>query len=349
MDPRTRRLAHADPPLRDRLVTFSVIGAGGWGTAFSRLLARNGAEVVLWARDSERARTIDRERENRKYLPGVLLPRENLTITSSLAEASAAETLVLAVPSFAMAALLERIAPLVTGPKTFVNLAKGLDQASRSTMSELVGRVIPNRPTFTLSGPCHAEEVGRDVPTAVVLAGKDLDLGKRLQLSFSTPRFRVYLSDDVKGVELCSTVKNIIALATGASDGLGYGDNSRGALITRGLAEMVRFGRAFGVREETFFGLSGVGDLVATCTSVHSRNRAVGFRLGKGESLDAILQSMEMVAEGVHATRVVYELSREKTIEMPITDAVHRLLYQEADPLALVDEIMTRAPKREGV
>ena len=326
----------------------SVIGAGGWGTAFARLLARRGHSVVLWVRDPDRAAAIDLKRENPAYLPGVLLPRTDLGITSSLPEAMAAETIVLAVPSFAMADLLARVAPLVTSKRVFVNLAKGLDQESRSTMSELVLRTIPGEPVFTLSGPCHAEEVGRDVPTAVVLAGKDRRLGEALQIAFSTPRFRVYLSDDLRGVELCSTVKNIIALATGVSDGLGYGDNSRGALITRGLAEMVRFGKAFGAREETFFGLSGVGDLVATCTSEHSRNRAVGARLGKGETLEAILASMRMVAEGVYATRVVHEMASEEGIDMPITAAVHRLLYEGADPHVLVDEIMTRSPKREG-
>jgi len=174
-------------------------------------------------------------------------------------------------------------------------------------------------------------------------------LGKRIQVALGTPRFRVYLSEDIRGVELCATVKNIIALATGVSDGLGYGDNSRGALITRGLAEMVRFGRVFGAKEKTFFGLSGLGDLVATCTSGHSRNRRVGYRLGQGVSLSEILSDMPMVAEGVYATTIVHEMASEKGVEMPITDAVYRLLHEGADPLALVEEIMTRAPKQEEV
>ena len=214
-------------------------------------------------------------------------------------------------------------------------------------MSELIESQVALRAVFTLSGPSHAEEVGRDIPTAIVLAGTDLDLGKRLQVALGTPRFRVYLSEDIRGVELCATVKNIIALATGVSDGLGYGDNSRGALITRGLAEMVRFGRVFGAKEKTFFGLSGLGDLVATCTSEHSRNRRVGYRLGQGVSLSEILSDMPMVAEGVYATTIVHEIATEKGVEMPITDAVYRLLCEGADPLALVEEIMTRAPKQE--
>jgi len=308
-------------------VNVSVVGAGGWGTAFARLLALSGHSVTLWARNPSRAESIDRERENATYLPGVHLPRKGLDVTASLAQALSAETIVLAVPSFAMAQLLGTAAPLLPGPRVFINLAKGLDQGTRRTMSEVVVAAAPGCRVFTLSGPCHAEEVGRDIPTAVVLAGTDLELGRRLQVSLSTPRFRVYLTNDLRGVELCSAVKNVIALATGASDGLGYGDNSRGALITRGLAEMARFGRALGAREETFYGLSGVGDLVATCTSVHSRNRAVGERLGRGETLEAILASMTMVAEGVYATRVVHEMAEERGIDMPITAAVHRLLY----------------------
>ncbi len=327
---------------------FAVLGAGGWGTAFARLLATGGHDTVLWARDPKQVGAITRDRRNAKYLPAVDLPAEHLRITAELPEAVEHDILVLAVPSFGVAELLQRIAPLLGTPPIVINLAKGIDRASKRTMSELIGGSLPGANVFTLSGPSHAEEVGRDVPTAVVLAGRDLELGQRLQREIATPRFRIYLSEDIRGVELCATVKNVIALATGISDGLGYGDNSRGALITRGLAEMVRFGRTFGVRDATFFGLSGLGDLVATCTSRHSRNRYVGFRLGRGEALDRILGEMDMVAEGVYATTTVHEIAEERGIEMPITEAVHRLLHGEADPLSLVEEIMTRAPKREG-
>ncbi len=328
---------------------FAVIGAGGWGTAIARLLAIGGHDTALWARDAKLAEAIARDRRNAKYLPDVELPTERLCVTADLAEVVDREALVLAVPSFGMADLLKRVAPLAPPSPIVINLAKGIDRASKRTMSELIGQALPKANVFTLSGPSHAEEVGKDVPTAVVLAGADLETGSRLQREIATPRFRVYLSEDIRGVELCATVKNIIALATGISDGLGYGDNSRAALITRGLAEMVRFGRTFGVRDATFFGLSGLGDLVATCTSRHSRNRYVGSRLGRGESLEEILGEMEMVAEGVHATAVVHEIARERGIEMPITEAVARLLNGEADPLSLVEEIMTRAPKREGI
>lgn len=327
---------------------FAVLGAGGWGTAFSRFLANAGHETTLWVRSPDRAEIISRMRENEKYLPGVHLPLERLVVTHDLEQASRSDAFFLAVPSFAMAETCERVVPFLPQRPVLVSLAKGLDRATRQTMSDVLKARVPDSTVFALSGPSHAEEVGRDMPTAVVLAGEDQDLGRRLQRAIGTSRFRVYLSSDLHGVEVCAAVKNIIALATGISDGLGYGDNTRGALITRGLAEMVRFGRPLGVRDATFFGLSGLGDLVATCTSMHSRNRAVGVRLGRGERLDAILNDMVMVAEGVYATRIVRDMARAQKIEMPITEAVDRLLEGSADPLSLVDEIMTREPKVEG-
>jgi glycerol-3-phosphate dehydrogenase (NAD(P)+) len=327
---------------------FAVIGSGGWGTAFSRLLANAGHETTLWVRSPGQAEAIAGARANEKYLPGVLLPTEQLLVTHDVGQASRSDAFFLAVPSFAMAETCERLAPFLPERPTLVSLAKGLDRKTSQTMSEVLTARFPGATVFALSGPSHAEEVGRDMPTAVVLAGNDLDLGRKLQFAVGTSRFRVYLSSDLRGVELCAAVKNVIALATGISDGLGYGDNTRGALITRGLAEMVRFGRSLGVRDATFFGLSGLGDLVATCTSRHSRNRAVGVRLGRGERLDAILNGMVMVAEGVYATRIVRDMARDRGVEMPITEAVDRLLEGSADPLALVDEIMTREPKVEG-
>lgn len=325
---------------------FAVLGAGGWGTAVARLLANQGHSTLLWARDPKRAARIVQAHENEAYLPGVALP-SSLTVTSDLCACTAADTFVLAVPSIGMGDLLSRLVDTTGQPQRFINLAKGMDRTTQLTMSELIGERFPLAQVFTLSGPSHAEEVGRDVPTAVVLAGANLVEGRALQQEIATRRFRVYLSSDIRGVELCSTVKNVIALATGVSDGLGYGDNSRGALITRGLAEMVRFGRCYGVQDATFFGLSGLGDLVATCTSQHSRNRAVGVRLGQGEPIGEILSGMSMVAEGVFATDIVAQLAADHGIEMPITDAVHRLLHGHAAPLPLVDEIMTRSPKRE--
>lgn len=327
---------------------FAVLGAGGWGTAMARLLARSGHETVLWVRDPARAAEIARTRENEKYLPGVRLPVDRLDVTGDLRTAARADVVFLAVPSFAMAETIDLVAPLLPERPILISLAKGLDRETKKTMSEVLQERVPTARAFALSGPSHAEEVGRDIPTLVVLAGSDEELGRALQRAIATSRFRVYLSSDLRGVELCAAIKNVIALAVGISDGLGYGDNSRGALVTRGLAEMVRFGRSLGVRDATVFGLSGLGDLVATCTSVHSRNRNVGYRLGRGEKIEDILKDMVMVAEGVFATNIVRDLARSRGIEMPITEAVARLLEENVDPLSLVDAIMTREPKVEG-
>lgn len=326
----------------------AIIGAGGWGTALARLLAQKGHSVHLWARRPQLAQELDALRENRQYLPGVRLPRERLAITSDLARAVAdADVVFLAVPSFAMRQTARALQETSADPQAWINLAKGLERESLLTMSGVLQQELGAENIFTLSGPSHAEEVGRDFPTSVVLAGKDLITGERLQRALMTERFRVYLSDDLRGVEYGGVAKNVIALAAGILDGLGYGDNAKAALIARGLAEMVRLGVQLGARRETFFGLSGVGDLVATCTSEHSRNRRVGYRLGKGESLQEILKSMSMVAEGVYATQAVRALARRHSVEVPITEAVYAVLYEGASPLDQLNALMTREPKRE--
>jgi len=332
---------------------ITVIGAGGWGTALARLLALKQHDVFLWVRDPQLAQKIDRKRTNEPYLPGVALPQEDLHIFTDLAMISEqGEIFLLVVPSIAVRDLSRQIFRILTPAKraqsVFINAAKGLEISSLSTMSQVISEELKTEKVFTLSGPSHAEEVGRDFPTTVVIAGKNISLGKQLQQAFMTDRFRVYLSDDLKGVEYGGSVKNVIALAAGISDGLGYGDNAKGALIARGLAEMLRLGVHLGAKKETFFGLSGLGDLVATCTSQHSRNRKVGYRIGRGEKLREILASMEMVAEGVYATEAVHRLAKQKNIEMPITRAVYQLLYEDANPLEKLGELMTREPKMEG-
>lgn len=332
---------------------ITVIGAGGWGTALARLLANKRYITHLWVRDKELALAIEQERENKKYLPGVKLPQENLKIFTNLEEIVSHDIFLLAVPSFAMREIAKKLSTVLPTNKQreaiFVNLAKGLEGKSFATMSEVLAEELQTKNIFTLSGPCHAEEVGKDFPTTVVLAGKNQKLLGKLQRIFMTERFRVYRSLDIKGVELASSVKNIIAIAAGISDGLGYGDNTKGALIARGLAEMIRLGEKLGARKETFFGLAGLGDLVATCTSQHSRNRYVGFRIGKGESLDAILKGMAMVAEGVYTVQAVHELIKKYELEMPISEAVYAVLYQGAKPLFKLNELMTREPKMEEI
>jgi glycerol-3-phosphate dehydrogenase (NAD(P)+) len=333
---------------------ISVIGAGGWGTALARLLALKKHHVVLWVRDQALARSIHATRANETYLPGVKLPRENLEIVHDLSNAvQHSDVFLLVVPSIAIREITKKIVSLLPNANRtsaiYINAAKGLERATLQTMSDVIANETGSRRVFTLSGPSHAEEVGRDFPTTVVIAGSDLALGKQLQQAFMTDRFRVYLSDDLKGVEYGGATKNVIALAAGISDGLGYGDNAKGALIARGLAEMLRLGVSLGAKKETFFGLSGLGDLVATCTSQHSRNRRVGFQLGQGEKLQKILDSMEMVAEGVYATETIYKLSQQHKIEMPITNAVYDILYKEATALAKLGELMTREAKLEAL
>lgn len=332
-------------------VNIAVLGGGGWGTAMARLLARKGIPTCLWVRDPAQATALVRDQENRKYLPGVLIPPD-LPITASLEQVTAwGEVFLLAVPSVAMRGIARRVAEALGGrtPIALVSLAKGIERDTLKPMTVVLDGELPGAPAFALSGPSHAEEVGRDEPTAVVLAGQDLMLGRKIQETLMTDRFRVYLTDDIQGVEYGATVKNVIAVAAGICDGLGYGDNAKGALIARGLAEMVRLAACLGASRETLFGLSGLGDLVATCTSRHSRNRSVGERIGRGEKLPDILAGMRMVAEGVFAAQAVRSLAHVHRVEMPITEVVYDILYEGAAPPVKLDELMGRPPKDERV
>ena len=331
------------------MTSVTVFGAGSWGTAIACLLARGGHRVRLWGRDPTRVDQIRQTRINAPYLPDVTLP-ETVDFTADLGHAArGAPVWVLAVPSFAMRALAEQLRPHCTDRTVVVNLAKGLESNSLKTMSQVLQDVLPPARVFTLSGPSHAEEVGLDYPTSVVIAGHDLQRGKSLQQLFMTERFRPYLSEDLLGVEYGGAIKNVIALAAGILDGLGFGDNAKGALIARGLAEMVRLGVKLGTQRETLFGLSGLGDLVTTCTSKHSRNRFVGEQLGKGRSLAEVLSQMKMVAEGVFATQTVATLARARKVDMPITHACHAVLYEGVSPLEKLSELMTRQLKLERI
>jgi len=330
-------------------VNAVVLGGGGWGTAIARLLTAKGQDTRLWVRSPAKAEALARERENRPYLPGVKLPRE-LVVTADLGEAVAwGDVFLFAVPSLAMRDTARRVAATLGDrtPVALVSLAKGIERETLKPMTQVLAEEIPGAPVFALSGPSHAEEVGRDEPTAVVLAGENLELGMEIQRSLMTDRFRVYLTDDVRGVEYGATVKNVIAVAAGILDGLGYGDNAKAALIARGLAEMVRLAVRLGCRRETLYGLSGLGDLVVTCTSRHSRNRAVGERVGRGEKLATILAGMSMVAEGVLAAEAVRSLARAHGVEAPITEAVYGILYEGAAPRVKLDGLMGRPAKDE--
>lgn len=326
----------------------TVLGAGGWGTALAILLHHNGRQVRLWEYFPDRAEQLRATRRNETFLPGVSIPGEIL-ITHRQEEALEGSPMaVFALPSHLMRELAAGAAPLMEPAALAVNVAKGLERETLKRMSEVLAEELPEgTPVVTLSGPSHAEEVSRQIPTAVVAAARSRAPRRRVQETFMSPTFRVYTNDDLVGVELAGSLKNIIAIAVGICDGLGYGDNTKGALITRGLAEISRLGLALGARPETFSGLSGMGDMITTCASRHSRNRYVGEQIGKGRSLQEVLDSMEMVAEGVNTAESGRALARRTGVEMPITEQVHRVLFGGKDPRKAVNDLMTRDPKPE--
>jgi glycerol-3-phosphate dehydrogenase (NAD(P)+) len=330
--------------------SFAILGAGAWGTAVALVLAQKPHHrVTLWSARPETARELQERRENVRLLPGVPIP-ETITLTGDVRRAAAdADLLVTAIPTVHLRPTLLRIAPALTVPRPVLSLTKGLEIDTFLRPSEIVRQVLGEREVAVLSGPSHAEEVSRGLPASLVVAGRDLDLLAGVQKEFSTDRFRVYTTLDVVGVELAGALKNIIGIAAGIGQGLGFGDNARSALLTRGLVEMARFGVALGAEsKETFYGLAGVGDLITTCMSPHGRNRFVGERLAKGEKLADLLKGMNMVAEGVTTTRSVHEKAQQMGIPMPITSEVYRVLYEGKDPRQAVNDLMLREPKREG-
>lgn len=326
---------------------IAVIGDGGWGTANAMLLAGNGHDVTLWGAFPEYIEEMRRTRRNEKFLKGVVLP-DSLKLTADRKEAvDGAEIIVLAPPSKYFASVVESFKGLITDRHLVVSLTKGLCERTNKRMTELATEILGIRDVVALAGPTHAEEVSRGIPTAIVAACPDEAKAKRVQEVWSGPNFRVYTSPDPVGVEIGGAVKNVIAIAVGCSDGLGYGDNTRAALITRGLAEMKRFVLAYGGKPETLSGLAGIGDLIVTCTSVHSRNHSVGERLGKGEKIGDILGSMQMVAEGVWNSKVVHDLAVKMGVDMPICDLVYNACYNDFDAKKAAEAMMSRSLKSE--
>lgn len=329
--------------------TLAVIGAGAWGTALASLLAEKGERVRLWAFEPDVAAGIAATRENTRYLPGIVLPA-TLEPTTSLADAVGdVEAVLFVAPSHAVAAVAAALAPHLPAGTPVITATKGIEPTTLRLMSALLEETLPpsRGPVFALSGPSFAMEVCRHIPTAVVLAGPAGPQASALQRMFLSPTFRVYLSEDRCGVELGGALKNVIALAVGIVDGLGFGDNTRAALITRGLAEMVRLGRAMGADPRTFAGLSGTGDLVLTCTGALSRNRSVGVRVGQGKALADILAETHSVAEGVHTARAARALAERHQIEMPIVRAVCAVLFEGKAPRTAVSDLMDRAARAE--
>ncbi len=331
-------------------VKIGVIGGGSWGTTLANLLAEKGFPVTLWVFEETVVKDIREVRENRTYLPGITLS-SNLTPTNDLKEAVQGKTHLLWVtPSHVARRMLSAALSFIPKTVQLVSATKGIEEETLKTNSQVIDEIIPKaiaERTAYLSGPSFAREVATGSPTAVTVASKNAAAVSSVQALFSTPVFRVYSSSDIIGVEVGGSIKNVVALGTGLSDGLGFGYNARAALITRGLAEMTRLGVALGAEPLTFSGLSGLGDLVLTCTGDLSRNRTVGVRLGKGESLDAILSDMKMVAEGVKTTKAAYGLSRKLGIDMPITESIHKILFEGMVPRDAVAELMTRELKEE--
>lgn len=326
---------------------IAVIGDGGWGTANALLLANYGHDVTLWGAFPEYIEEMKRTRRNEKFLKGVELPA-NLRLTANRSEAVAgAEVVVLAPPSKYFTSVVSGFKGLITPEMLVVSITKGLCEKTNRRMTDLGAEILGTGPIVALAGPTHAEEVSRGIPTAIVAACTDETKAKRVQEIWSGPLFRVYTSTDPVGVEIGGAVKNVLAIAVGCSDGMGYGDNTRAALITRGLVEMKRFVLAYGGAPETLSGLAGIGDLIVTCTSAHSRNHSVGERLGKGERIETILGSMQMVAEGVWNSKVVHEIALRLGVEMPICELVYALCYEGFDAKAACAAMMSRSLKSE--
>ncbi len=325
----------------------AVLGGGSWGTALSVLLSKNGVDTGIWVRSEEQSDIMIRKRLNSKYLSDITLP-ETLRINSDLKVIiEDSSIIVLAVPTHSVRELLEELQGKITSEQIIVNVAKGIENRSKKRISEIVYEYFPDNKFVALSGPSHAEEVALDIPTTVVSASTNKEIAEHIQDVFSCSTFRVYTNPDVIGVELGGALKNIIALGAGISDGLGYGDNTKAALMTRGIYEMSKLGVALGADPDTFSGLSGIGDLIVTCTSMHSRNRRAGILIGKGYSLDEAIEEIGMVVEGIKTTRSTFELAGDIGVEMPITKELYNVLYNRADVRESVGKLMGRSRKHE--
>ncbi len=325
---------------------IAVIGDGAWGTALALLLKGNGHEVRVWGPFADKVASANADHENKAFLPGVKLPEDLHFHTDPQQVAVDASVVILATPSQFYSEVLDRFQGLIDPQSLLVSVTKGLDLESQRRMTEIAREKI-GATVAALSGPSFADEVARGLPTAVVIACEDLARAERLQRIFSNDYFRAYTSDDVVGTELGGALKNIVAIAAGVSDGIGYGYNSKAALITRGLAEIKRLGCALGARPETFAGLSGMGDLLLTCTGKLSRNRGVGERLGRGEKIEDILASMQHVAEGVWNCSIALQAARAHSVEVPITEQVNAIIHQGKNPRAAVHSLLERDLKSE--
>jgi glycerol-3-phosphate dehydrogenase (NAD(P)+) len=329
---------------------LAVIGAGSWGTALAMVLADNGHEVRLWSHNEAQVKEINESHTNKKYLLDVILP-DNIIGYASLSDALAGiDKIILAVPTKAIREVIGKISAGQKTPLTIVHVSKGIEPDTLLRISEVIKMEMPEElleDIVVLSGPSHAEEVSLRHPTTVTVSSENMAAAEKIQDLFINQNFRVYTNPDLVGVEIGGALKNIIALAAGIADGLGYGDNAKAALITRGLAEIARLGTKMGANPLTFSGLTGIGDLIVTCTSVHSRNWRAGNLLGKGHSLDDVLTNMGMVVEGVRTTKAAYQLAEKYQVSMPITNALYKVLFKGYNPKEAVDSLMARGKTNE--
>ena len=326
---------------------ISVIGAGSWGIALAKLLYNNGNEITVWSALEDEIVMLNKEREHKDKLPGVKLP-DDMIFTTELKDAMKdSKILVLAVPSPFVRNTAKNMAQFYESEQIIVNVAKGIEEATLSTMSQIIEEEIHGARVAVLSGPSHAEEVGRQIPTTIGVGAKMRETAELVQNTFMSNVFRVYTSPDVLGIEIGAALKNVVALAAGIADGLGYGDNTKAALITRGMAEITRLGTAMGGHQETFYGLSGVGDLIVTCASMHSRNRRAGILIGKGYSMDEAMKEVKMVVEGVYSAKAAQKLSEKYNISMPIVEQVNKILFEGKSASDAVNELMVRDKKIE--
>lgn len=329
------------------MAKISVIGAGSWGTALALLLSKNGHEVNVWSIMEEEVNMLSEKREHTEKLPGVKLP-ESMTFTTDLEQSvKGKDLLVLAVPSPFTRSTSNSMCPFVEEGQIIVNVAKGVEEATLMTLSEIIEQEIPKAEVAVLSGPSHAEEVGRGLPTTCVAGAKTKKTAEYIQEIFMNEVFRVYTSPDILGIELGGALKNVVALAAGIADGLGYGDNTKAALITRGIAEIARLGMKMGGEYKTFAGLTGIGDLIVTCASVHSRNRRAGTLIGKGYSMEEAMKEVKMVVEGVHSAKAAMGLAKKYQVSLPIIEQVNQILFENKPADEAVRELMLRDKREE--
>lgn len=327
--------------------SINIIGSGGWGTAVAIMLAKHDHNVKLWSYLESESEDLKKYKENKPYLPGVKIP-DNVEFTSDISICGSADIIITAVPSHAVRSTAKNLAPYVSKGQLVLNISKGLEEGTYFTLSRVLGEELPQCEIAVMSGPSHAEEVSRGIPTTNVVAAPTAQSAEKIQDIMMNPDFRVYTNTDMLGVELGGSLKNVIALCAGILDGLGLGDNSKAALMTRGIVEIARLGTAMGAKPETFYGLSGIGDLIVTCTSMHSRNRRAGILIGQGKTCEEATNEVKMVVEGVKTCRAAKELADKLGVEMPIVNEAYKVLFENLPAKDTVSNLMNRTKKHES-